>query len=376
MNGFISDRMKIAAKAFLLALALLSGPALGAQVIKDIYVSQEQPYTDHLALKQDSRDTDVMVKFQYSEEKNTLTLSVISYRTLFVFREPTRYGSLINFFSRIQPENFPYVVTAEPKAKFRFSDELRRSIKGPRNNHVFNKWIEYRGLQPQDGEYKMVNDYIEQAFDVLPAGDVSVTLRDIFLLEGGEIMCGKDLQTRYNITIGHDPCFGKDEEIAEANTTLENLFQNYKALKESSKGGVADNQQVADLFGQLKEAVQTQFLHKDVRSACMAVQNIWDVYNDFVDSVAVMKCVYVPRKIGLDANVILMNARAIDENVTRWLNSTDPLERRDLEQSTDELISGIEGLVRDNGLVGIDQTKAYSVFKAAADYSRGIFRKK
>lgn len=368
--------MKISAKAFLPVLMMLSCTVLSGQVIKDIYVSSEESYTDHIALKQDSRDTDVMVKFQYSEENNALTLSVISYRNLFVFREPVRYKSIINFFGRIIPDKFPYVITAEPKSKFRFNRELIRTIKPPLSKHVFNKWIEYKGLQPQPAEFQMVNDYIEQVFDVLPGNNVSVTLRDIFLLEGQEIMTGKDLKTRYNVTIGHDPCFGKDEEIAEANTTLENLFQNYKALKESSKGGVADSQEVADLFGQLKEAVQTQFLHKDVRGACMAVQNIWDVYNDFVDSVAVMKCVYVPRKIGLDANVILMNARAIDENVTRWLNSTDPLERRDLEQSTDELISGIEGLVRDNGLVGIDQTKAYSVFKAAADYSRGIFRKK
>lgn len=366
---------KIAAKVFLLAVALLSGPALGAQVIKDIYVSQEQPYTDHLSLKQDSRDTDVMVKFQYSEEKNALTLSVISYRTLFVFREPTRYGSVINFFSRIQPDNFPYVVTAEPKTKFRFSDELRRSIKGQRNQHVFNKWIEYRGLQPQDTEYKMVNDYIEQVFDVLPGGDVSVTLRDIFLLEGGEIMCGKDLQTRYNITIGHDPCFGKDEEIAQANTTLENLFQNYNALKETAKGGVADTQEVADLFSQLKEAVQSQFAHKEMRSSCMAVQNIWDVYNDFVDSVAVMKCVYVPRKIGVDAQVILSNAREIDSNVSRWLSSKDPVERRDLYEATEELIKGIEALVAANGLIDGEQTRAYSIFKEAARYSRNIVKK-
>lgn len=366
--------MKISAKAFLPVLMMLSCTVLSGQVIKDIYVSSEESYTDHIALKQDSRDTDVMVKFQYSEENNALTLSVISYRNLFVFREPVRYKSIINFFGRIIPDKFPYVITAEPKSKFRFNRELIRTIKPPLSKHVFNKWIEYKGLQPQPAEFQMVNDYIEQVFDVLPGNNVSVTLRDIFLLEGQEIMTGKDLKTRYNVTIGRNPCFGRDEEISEANTTLENLFQNYNALKENSKDGVADSQEVADVFAQLKQAVMSQFARKDVTSSCTALQNIWNVYNDFVDSVAVLKCVYTPKKLGVDASAIRRTAKAIDDNVSRWLLSDDSVERRDLAGANEEMIADIENLVKANGLIDAEQTKAYVIFQKAAEFSRQIIK--
>ena len=364
--------MRTAARLILSAVALLAGPALGAQAVKQVYVSQEEPYTDHQTLTQDSRDTDVIVKFQYDEQQNTLTLSVISYRTLFVFREPARYGSITNLFGRILPEKFPYVMSAEPGAKFRFSAELRKTIDGPYRKHVFNRWLEYKGLQPQPAEYKMVNDYIEQVFDVVPGSDVSVTLRDIFLLEGEEILCGRDLKTRYDITIGHNPCFGKDEEIAQANTTLENLFQNYNSLKTTSGGGLAASQEEADLFLQLKEAVSSQFVHREVRSSCAAVQNIWDVYNDFVDSLAVLKCEYVPVRPGTDAQIILSGARAIDENVSRWLRSSDPVERRDLVAANEEAIKDIEDLVKINGLINQEQQSAYSIFKEAVRYSREV----
>lgn len=59
---------------------------------------------------------------------------------------------------------------------------LRKSIK-PKRKHIFRQWIEYEGLQPQPTEYKMVNDYIEQTFDILhEMADVSITLRDILVM--------------------------------------------------------------------------------------------------------------------------------------------------------------------------------------------------
>jgi len=353
---------------------MMSGTLLNGQVVKDIYVSSEEPYTDHIALKRDSKDTDVLVKFRYDEEKNALALDVISYRNLFVFREPVRYGSILTFFGRIVPDKFPYVISAEPKSRFRFSKELIGSIKRPRSKYVFNKWIEYRGLQPQPAEFQMVNDYIEQVFDVLPGNDVSVTLRDVFLLEGREIMTGKDLQVRYNVKIGHDPCFGRDEEIADANTTLENLFQNYNALKENSKGGVVDSQEAADIFNQLKQAVATQFTYKEITSSCTAVQNIWNVYNDFVDSVAVMKCEYIPKMLGVDAAVLLKNAKTLDDHVSRWLLSEDTVERHDILETMELFISDTESTVKANGLLDAEQERAYATFEKAVKYFRQIVR--
>ena len=70
--------------------------SLTAQTVKTIGVGQDAPYTDHVALLDDSRDMDLMVKFVFNEAENQLTVSLISYRSLFVFREDTRYKMAVN----------------------------------------------------------------------------------------------------------------------------------------------------------------------------------------------------------------------------------------------------------------------------------------
>ena len=63
-----------------------------------------------------------------------------------------------------------------------FVKALRKSIK-PERKHIFSRWIEYEGLQPQPTDYKMVNDYIEQSFDILrQETNVSIMLRDILVM--------------------------------------------------------------------------------------------------------------------------------------------------------------------------------------------------
>ena len=372
MNGYIFNFMKISAKAILLTSVLLFAcTSLMAQAEKDIVVSYKGPYTDHIALGQDSRDTDIILKLRYDQALNTLTASIISYRTLFVFRDRTRYGAVTNFFGRVIPEKFPYVVNAEDGTRFKFSRELKKSIREKRSKHIFNNWIEYTGLQPRATEYNMVNDYIEQVFEILPgSAQTSLTLRDIYLLEDGEILCGKDLQTRYNITLEKDPCFGKEEELAEAGTTLENLLQNYNTLKATANGGEADSQESADLFLGLKEAVVAQFPRKDIRSECPAVQNIWDRYNEVVDSLSVLKSVYTPVKKGVNVQVIFINIRELDENVSKWLLTDDPIEKRDLAAQNEEIIKDMENLVAVSGLADETQVNAYAMFRKAVAYSR------
>ena len=344
---------------------------LGAQTVRDIAVKQGEAYTDHIALKADSRDMDITVKIQYDQAANSLTVSVISYRSLFVFRDRARLGSLRNFFGRVMPEKFPYVLSYDPAVKYRFSPELMRSIKAPRSEHVFKGWIEYEGLQSQPSEYKMENDYIEQVFDVLsPEGVVKVTLRDIFLLEDGKILCGRDLQTRYNITLVKDPCFGREEQMELAGVTLENLVKNYETLKTTSKGGVADSRETADLFLQLQDAVRSQFPRNDAEFDCPALKSTWDAYNSLVDSLCTLKCVYTPQLAGVDPAVILKNVRIIDDNVSRYLLSSDPVERRDLVSDNEDLIGATEEIVRQNGLVDDSQKRAWAIFRKAVDYCR------
>jgi hypothetical protein len=49
-----------------------------AQTVRTISVAQGKSYTDHISLKPDSKDMDLMVKFVFNEDANTLTVTLIS----------------------------------------------------------------------------------------------------------------------------------------------------------------------------------------------------------------------------------------------------------------------------------------------------------
>ena len=69
----------------LLAASALAAFPMRAQTVKVISVSNDASFTDHISLAEDSRDMDIMVKFVFDEQHNRLTVSVLSYRSLFVF---------------------------------------------------------------------------------------------------------------------------------------------------------------------------------------------------------------------------------------------------------------------------------------------------
>ena len=222
-------------------LAIGFSTMLSAQVVKEIAVSQKETYTDHLSLKKDTRDMDLMVKFVFNEDKNTLTVSLISYRRLFVFWDNTRYKGVFSGSGKLHIDKLPYIITSNPDDKFRLNKSYRKSLPKPRKQHIFKKWIEYEGLQPVDQERKMVNDFIEQTFDIQnKRTNVVVKLHDILLMDQTgqkgqskryELSSGKDLNTDYQITIQRNPCFGTEEEQATANKSLTAVMSSYKNLK-------------------------------------------------------------------------------------------------------------------------------------------------
>ena len=229
-------------KLLLLLSASCLTAALAAQTVKTITVSDGASYTDHISLAEDARDMDVMVKFVFNEPDNTLTVSLLSYRRLFVFREDARYSSVVRC-GRLHPELMPYLVEAEQGSRFKLSPALKHAIpESAKRRHVFRRWIEYEGLQPVPADYKMVNDYVEQTFDIVQKREaVSVTLHDLFLLEprsgkadAWDLLLGCDLDTRYQIHIRRNPCFGFDEQIATAATMLGEIRAAYAPSRRSS----------------------------------------------------------------------------------------------------------------------------------------------
>ena len=359
-------------------LCLMAAP-MKAQTVKNISVSAGTSYTDHIALSEDSRDSDIMVKFVFDEDNNTLTVSALSYRTLFVFREASRYKAVVSHKNLI-PDRLPYVADADKGSKFPLSKGLVKSIPSPKKKYIFNRWIEYEGLQPAPSDYKMVNDYIEQTFQILGSrNSVSVTLRDLLLLEPmkksrWQLLQGRDLNARYQIRIQRNPCLGRDEEIAEAQANVETVKAAYENFNKIYASGTVPSMDALKTYKETKDVLLTQFTAKQGQSPCPLLQEATDQYNHYVDSIANHFCrIEAPEEPGevktLDIKMIYAQARQIDKSVARYLVSNDELERYDLVTQCNEIIKDISGILsRYPYVMSAEEENAVRVYRQAEQY--------
>ena len=346
--------MRIKYKIILILLCCLGWVRLQAQTVRTITVGQGSSYTDHLSLKEDAKDMDLMVKFVFNENDNTLSVTLISYRTLFVFWDDVHFKPLIKG-RKIRPKQLPYVVEANPSDKFKVTTKFKASIPKPVSDFYFRRWVEYEGLQPAPQEYKMVNDFITQTFDIQNKRNlVTVRLRDIFLMDKiekkkynlYEIPLGRDLNLEYQVTIMRNPCFGLDEDIASAKKAL--------------------------------ESVLGQFEKKDIQSACPEIQNGWDEYNNYVDSIANLKITLeiVDKLDGVGdvsadrLKILIAKSRQLDGIVSRWLVSYDPIQRRDLINQGNNIVKEMDALIGKRTGHTAEQQKAIAMFRAAERYFR------
>ena len=376
-------------KIYGLLLSCLVLQGLSAQTVRNITVSQDTAYTDHISLEVDSRDKDVMVKFVFDEAANTLTVNLISYRTMFVFREDVRFKPTIKG-RTLRPDQLPYVVTFDPSEKYTISKLFKSTVPRPRKKYVFKRWVDYEGLQPAPQEYAMVNDYVSQTFDILgKRNQVKVTLRDIMLMDDiskhpnkkrYEISYGRDMFREYNIQILRNPCFGLDEDMAAAKKAEEAVKNAYASIKGKFGKGEVGSQEILASFKDMQAMLLTQYPAKELKSDCPDFQNIWDSYNAYVDSIASMRCVIAATSVnggitvgqeGVSAKLLHNRARQIDAMVTRWLISNDPIERRDIIKQCDSIIQGVkELLTKQGGARTSEQLRALEVFREAEQYYR------
>ena len=356
---------------------------LSSQTVKHISVSEEHPYTDHITQEDDATDKDVMVKFVFDEAANQLTVNLISHRMIFVFREDVRFKPLIKG-RTLRPDQLPYVVTYDPKEKYKISKLFKSTVPKPRKRYVFHRWIDYEGMQPAPQEYSMVNDYISQSFDIQKGRrTVVVRLRDVMLMNDVskhidkrrfEIPYGRDLYIEYQVEIVRNPCFGLDEDIASARTALDGVRKGYVNLRKRFGSGTVTDQASLDVFQDLKDVLLKQYPRKDGRSDCPDIQQAYEAYNAYTDSISAMRCRVVavqkagPVSEGVSASVLLSRARQIDAFVSRWLLSVDPVERRDIIRQVDNIIKTVNAAVFSQGVRTSEQRGALSVFREAENY--------
>ncbi len=363
--------------------APLAVQEIPAKSTKEITVSAEESFTDHLALKNDSKDMDLMVKFVFDEAQEQLTVSLISYRQLFVFQDNVRYAQVVKG-NALRPDRFPYVVAADKEQEFRLSPIVRKSFPKPRKQYVFRRWINYEGLIPQPVEYKMVNDYIEQKFDIKnKQSDVKVTLHDVFLMDPDakkstryHLVGGRDLSISYQVHIQRNPCFGKDEEIANAQKTLESLQKGFRPFYAKYKSGKVNLPELQTTFNKTREVLNQQFPPHTAESQCAQLQDVWNQYNQCLDTLNHMKCEVAQAETvvegilqgGVQPSFVLSKARQIDTMVSRWLYTSDKAERTDLTKNIRIVIKDGQDVIKSQGVFTDEQRKAVKLFQTAIKY--------
>ncbi|MCR4766206.1 MAG: hypothetical protein K5856_08565 [Bacteroidaceae bacterium] len=355
-----------------------------SQTVKTITVSHLSTYTDHLTLSKDASDKDLMVKFIFNEGENTLTVSLISYRSIFVFWDQVRYKPVL-WNDKLRPALLPYVTEGNPDTKIRLSKKFKRSIPVPRKDHVFNRWIYVEGLQPVPVPYKLINDVVEQKFDIVGKRDmVKVTLHDILLLDKKNTRVGRpdhyeisfstDLNIQYQILIARDPCFGLEEDLTAAQNAVDSAKKGAESIKNRFGTGKVATEDLLNVFTEMKGLFIQQFpLHKGT-SNCPAVNQAWEEYNDCVSEIAALECSLVHTAggnmiaEGVDPHLLLSKAHQIDNLVSRWLLTGDIIERRDIIASCDAIVAEIDELVNTHGIMNDEQRQALNVFREAQQY--------
>jgi len=370
-----------------------------AEAVKDITVSGKEPFTDHVSLKTDSKDMDIIVKFVFDEANEALTVSLISYRSLFVFREDTRYSQVKGrWSSKLKLDQFPYVMAAGEGQSLRLGRAMKMAIPKPRKSYIFHRWINYDGLIPQPAEYQMVNDVIEQKFDIKnKQNNVTVSLRDVFLMELDVkkintfwMVYGKDLNTRYQITLQRDPCLGKEQEIQEAQQMVADLQKAYLPFAKRYQKGVVSSKESLQLFSETKETLMQQFPSRTVETPCSDLQQQWDEYNAYVDSIASMNCKVVEPQPAVQETAgarkdnplvkdptesfLLSRARRIDAMVAEWQITSDQIESSDIEKACRFLINECNAIIKERQLNSPSQIKAVKIFREAEKHFKLVCR--
>ena len=381
----MSNRKKIIGGLSLLLACCFAPQNTWAQGnVREITVSQDTPYADHISMDVDATDKDIMVKFAFNEAANQLTVSLISHRMIFVFWDDVRFKPMVKG-RRIRPDMLPYVVTFDPSDKFKFSKLFKGTIPSPRSKFVFHRWIDYENLQPTPQEYKMINDYISQTFDIKKGADKAVIkLHDVMLMNDiskslnkrvFEIAFGLNLNTEYHVNIQRNPCFALDEEIQSAQAALDGVKKSFANLKKKFGSGVVSSQEAKSVFDELKETLIKQYPKKESQHPCPDLQQALEKYNTYTDSIAGMKCRVMDGDAvkgmlgeGVNERMLLSKARQIDTSVSRWLMTNDPIERRDIIQNVENVIKSVNADVKSQGVYTAEQRQALSVFREAERY--------
>ena len=344
-----------------------------------ITVSEETPYTETISTKEGAKDMDMLLKIEYSENDNTLNVSITSQHHLFGFKNNSLYRNVIRN-KKISLVRLPYKVVSEPEMTYRLSKNIRNNISGCNDKHTFKAWISTTGLHPQMSDYEMVTETLTQKFDIVGDTTITVTLGDIMMMERSvskknryDLTFYTNLHKSYVVNIKRNPCLGKEAELDSTQTLLDEIKENYTSL--ASKYPNVENltQETLLALEEVRMKLETKYEKKETTNECPAIASMLENYNTYVDSIAKLADVkaefaHKRPRLSMPADQLLAVARMVDTNVASWLVSNDVVEKADLVKRNRKLIDDINKKISNKMRMDTEQTKAYAVFKKAERY--------
>ena len=380
------DRMKHRI-LFIVTMVLLQVGCLQAQTTRNVTLAHKKPFADPLVIKEGYKDQQLTVKLLFNEDSNSLTVTLTSPKTLFVFWDDTRYRDVFSCHRWLETDKLSYVISCNTTDRFRLSKDYHKTLSG---HYHFYKWIEVEGLQPVATDLKLVNDSIVQHFTLSDRQATSVTIRLRHVLTMDEMAhkgpgrwydmtCGRDFNFKYRITLQRNPCLGYDDDVAAAEGALEAIRESLAWFKKKyASGKVADEIGLND-FQELKQMLIKQFPKSKSISPCPEVRKAREQYNAIVDSLQLVNVALdttasavEPNDHAFLAKNILANTRMLDNTVSRWLASKDEAERADLLNQCRSIISDTSTLINENHPQTADEQYAVNLFRKAEQYFRKV----
>lgn len=344
-----------------------------------ITVSEETPYTETISTKEGAKDMDMLLKIEYSENDNTLNVSITSQHHLFGFKNNSLYKNVIRN-KKISLPRLPYKVVSEPEMTYRLSKNIRNNISGCNDKHTFKAWISTTGLHSQMSDYEMVTETLTQKFDIVGDTTINIVLGDIMTMERSvskknryDLNFYTNLDKQYQVLVKHNPCFGVASELDSTKAMLDDIKSNYTTLAEKYPSVENLNAETLQALEEVRLKLASKYTKVESTNECPQIQSTLDEYNSYVDSIAKLADVkaefaHKRPRLSVPADQLLAVARMVDNNVASWLVSQDVVEKSDLVKRNRKLIDDINKKLSKNMRMDKEQSIALSVFKKAEKY--------
>lgn len=342
-------------------------------------LSAEQSVTDHIDIPTSRGDhVGMIVKIVFLENENTISVSLISYYTIFALWSDTPYKSAVGWFSRLKPHNLPFANECNEKTRFKVLSSAKKDMAlytNSRRKYVMKQTLRADGAFPLEAPVKIINDVIEQKF--LINGDttnhISITLGDVLFMERRntkkekyDIFAYSKLDKKYKIEIKRNYCLGREKDIEVATTAVNALQSSLLSLGEiKSNTSISNTIEKKELFDNLKNIAIKRFPKNMMADKCPAVQDLYDHYNALVDSLQSMEIeVHMKSKVA-DGNYIRERTQELDHCMSVMQCSTDVAECLQMKKECEDIISEINLYIAGVEIVDDKTVRAMEMFYQA-----------